>query len=127
MEFTSYGYDVFTSEVDDHGVDFVAKRKDTPFLEVQVKATRGSYVFIRKDKIKLDETHLICYLLFCDGALPEIYVFPATVWNSPNAVFVSHDYEKPGQTSKAEWGINYSAKHRRLLEPYKAELYFSGH
>ena len=25
MEFTSYGYDVYTSEVDDHGVDFVAR------------------------------------------------------------------------------------------------------
>lgn len=27
MEFASYGFDVFTSEVDDHGVDFVAKGK----------------------------------------------------------------------------------------------------
>ena len=25
MEFTSYGYDVYTSEIDDHGVDFAAK------------------------------------------------------------------------------------------------------
>lgn len=25
MEFSSYGFDVYTSEVDDHGVDFVAK------------------------------------------------------------------------------------------------------
>lgn len=28
MEFTSYGYDVYTSEVDDHGVDFVARKKE---------------------------------------------------------------------------------------------------
>jgi len=27
MEFTSYGFDVFTSEIDDHGIDFIAKRK----------------------------------------------------------------------------------------------------
>ena len=25
MEFASYGFEVYTSEVDDHGVDFVAK------------------------------------------------------------------------------------------------------
>ena len=25
MEFASYGYDVYTSEVDDHGVDFCCK------------------------------------------------------------------------------------------------------
>ena len=28
MEFSSYGYDVYTSEVDDHGVDFVAKNTE---------------------------------------------------------------------------------------------------
>ena len=25
MEFASYGFDVYTSEVDDHGVDFIAR------------------------------------------------------------------------------------------------------
>ena len=25
MEFASYGFEVYTSEVDDHGVDFIAK------------------------------------------------------------------------------------------------------
>lgn len=29
MEFTSYGFEVYTSEVDDHGVDFVAKQPKT--------------------------------------------------------------------------------------------------
>lgn len=29
MEFTSYGYDVYTSEIDGHGVDFVAKNPKT--------------------------------------------------------------------------------------------------
>ena len=51
MEFTSYGYDVYTSEVDDHGVDFVAKSPQGVFLEVQVKAVRDNYVFIRKNNI----------------------------------------------------------------------------
>ena len=37
MEFASYGYDVYTSEVDDHGVDFVARDIVTgTFYEVQV-------------------------------------------------------------------------------------------
>ena len=33
MEFTSYGYDVYTSEVDDHGVDFVARDVKTDMSE----------------------------------------------------------------------------------------------
>lgn len=125
MEFTSYGYDVYTSEVDDHGVDFVAKSPEGVFLEVQVKAVRDNYVFIRKDKIELDDRHLVCYMRFNDGALPEVYIIPATVWNTPNAAFVSRDYDKPDQKSKPEWGINYSAKNKALFEPYLAENFFS--
>ena len=32
MEFTSYGYEVYTSEVDDHGIDFVAQNPTTKEL-----------------------------------------------------------------------------------------------
>ena len=54
MEFTSYGFDVYTSGVDDHGVDFIAKNKAGDYFEVQVKSVRNdNYVFIRKDKIEL--------------------------------------------------------------------------
>lgn len=46
MEFTSYGFEVYTSEVDDHGVDFVAKYPGTStYYEIQVKGSgKGSYV-----------------------------------------------------------------------------------
>lgn len=47
MEFASYGLDVYTSEVDDHGIDFIAKTKNGNFLEVQVKAVRETnYIFM---------------------------------------------------------------------------------
>ena len=48
MEFTSYGYDVYTSEVDDHGVDFIAKNPTGHFWEVQVKAVRELFCVSRK-------------------------------------------------------------------------------
>ena len=64
MEFTSYNYEVYTSEVDDHGVDFVAKAPGTnTFCEIQVKSMcKGSYIFISKDKIEMDDRHLVCFL-----------------------------------------------------------------
>lgn len=34
MELTSYGFYIFTSEVDDHGVDFVMKNSKGHFFEV---------------------------------------------------------------------------------------------
>lgn len=121
MEFTSYGYDVYTSEVDDHGVDFMAiNLQNDKTYKVQVKSLlRGSYTFIKKDKIKLDESHLVCLLHFVEGELPEVYVIPATAWENENAVFKNHDeYKKP------EWGLNYSKKNMHLLDKYRAENYF---
>lgn len=129
MEFTSYKYEVYDSEVDDHGVDFVAKDPDTGiFFEVQVKSLckekNSSYVFIQKDKIATDDMHLVCFIYFEDGKMPSVYLFPASVWNNLNDLFVSHDYGKPGQKSKPEWGINYSRKNMPLMDPYRIENYF---
>lgn len=126
MEFTSYKYDVYTSEVDNHGVDFVAKNIETgKYYEVQVKSIlKCNYAFIKKDKINLDKYHLVCLLHFEDGELPDVYIIPATVWKNPNSVFVDRKYSKPQQKTKPEWGINYSKRNISLLEEYKAEKFF---
>lgn len=127
MEFTSYNYEVYTSEVDDHGVDFVAKAPGTnTFCEIQVKSMcKGSYIFISKDKIEMDDRHLVCFLHFEDGKMPDVYIIPITAWKTPNAVLVDRNYDKPGQKSKPEWGINYSKKNRDLLEQYRIEKFFN--
>lgn len=126
MEFTSYRYEVYTSEIDDHGVDFVAKAPDTDvFYEIQVKSMcRGSYIFISKDKTKMDDRHLVCFLHFEDNEMPAVYIIPITAWKNPNAVLVDRNYDKPGQKSKPEWGINYSKKNKHLLEQYRIEKFF---
>lgn len=126
MEFASYGYDVYTSEVDDHGVDFVARNPaDAQYYEIQVKSIRNwGYVFVPKDKMEISSTRLVFLLRFTDGNLPDCYVISSMAWASPNALLVDRNYEKPGQTSKPEWGINLSKKNLLLLEPYREEQYF---
>lgn len=126
MEFTSYGYDVYTSEVDNHGVDFVVKNpNNNHFYEVQVKSIcKCNYAFIKKDKILLDDYHLVCLLHFIDGELPDMYIIPATVWKSPCRLFADRKYNKQGQKTKPEYGINYSKRNLNLLNKYTAEKYF---
>ena len=127
MEFASYGFEVYTSEVDDHGVDFVAKLPNSNrFLEVQVKSVRDfGYTFITESKMpQLSEDRLVCYLHFEDNKLPDVFVIPATVWANPNAVFVHRKYDKPGQKSKPEYGISISRKHYDLLKPFVADEFF---
>ena len=124
MEFTSYGFDVYTSEVDDHGVDFIAKSRDGTYYEVQVKSVRNdNYMFIRKNKIEIDARHLVCFIRFIDGELPDCYVFPATVWEHPDpndTLFTSKDYE--GLKSDPEYGINVKKKENlAAMQKYKVD------
>ncbi len=116
MEFTAYGFDVYSSEVDDHGVDFIAKNKNGEYLEVQVKAIcKTNYMFIKKEKIVLDNKHIVALLRMEDNEEPEMFVFPAIVWKKPNDVFKDRSY--------GEWGFNYSKKNRKLIEKYLSEVY----
>ncbi|MGN0618400.1 MAG: DUF4365 domain-containing protein [Ruminiclostridium sp.] len=126
MEFTSYGFEVYTSEVDDHGVDFVVKYHSTAtYYEIQVKACRKSkYVFEPKDKMPLSETRILCLLNFREGKLPDMYLIPSLEWMNPNGVLVDREYDKPGQKSKPEWGINVSTKNLPALEKYRASRFF---
>jgi hypothetical protein len=124
MEFASYGFEVYTSEVDDHGVDFIAKLPgENRFYEVQVKSLRDyGYIFMAKSKMpELSDERLICFLHFIDGKLPDVFVIPASAWKNPNAILVDRKYDKPGQKSEPEWGVNVSKKNYNLLSKYSAD------
>lgn len=108
MEFASYGFEVYTSEVDDHGVDFIAKLPDgSRFYEVQVKSVRDyGYVYIAKSKMPiLSENRLVCCLHFINGQLPAVFVIPATAWSVPNVVLVDRKYDKPGKKVSLNGGL----------------------
>ena len=121
MEFASYGLEVYTSEVDDHGIDFVAKTKSGRFLEIQVKSVRQTnYVFMQKEKWNIEDTNVyLALLLFEDGKLPDAYLIPAKAWKTPSALLCDKDYE--GLKSKPEYGLNLSKKNMHLLREYKLE------
>jgi len=121
MEFASYGFEVYTAEVDDHGIDFIVKSKDGSFFEIQVKSVRQTgYVFMQKEKWNIDNSNTyLVLLLFKDGFLPEIYLMPATAWKTLNALLSDKDYE--GLKSKPEYGIILSKKNMQILHLYKFE------
>jgi len=121
MEFASYGFEVYTSEVDDHGIDFIVKTKSGIFLEIQVKSIlKSKYVFMQKEKWDIESpTTYLSLLLFEDGKLPETYLIPATAWKNPNTLLCDKDYE--GLKSKPEYGLNLSKKSMQLLQDYRLE------
>ncbi|MBN2794581.1 MAG: DUF4365 domain-containing protein [Clostridia bacterium] len=125
MEFSSYGLEVYTSEVDDHGIDFIAKTKLGNYIELQVKSARHTnYVFMQKNKwnIESESTYLVL-LIFADNKLPDVYLVPATDWKMPNTLLSDKNYE--GLKSVPEYGINISKKNEHLLNNYKLEAIMS--
>lgn len=123
MEFVSYGFEVYTSEVDDHGIDFVAKTANGRFLEIQVKSLRwgqSNYVFMQKEKWDINNPNLyLVLIIFTDTQLPTTYLIPSTAWQMPSALFTDKDYT--GLKSKPEYGLNLSMKNMPLLEPFRIE------
>ena len=122
MELTMYGYEVYTSEIDDRAIDFIARRGPN-FIEIQAKCLRKyGYIFIPKHLFKPRKDVFVAVGLLFDGKEPEAYLVPSTLWLEPNKVFVSNDYGAPGQKSKPEWGINVSRKNIEALKPYALEI-----
>lgn len=121
MEFTQHGFDVYSSEVDDRGIDFVVRKERmnnmTNYYDVQVKSVReNGYVFFPKDKFNLRGNLLAAVVIFPEGEMPLIYLIPSLVWKTTDALLVSHDYE--GKKSDPEWGLNISDKNMPLLERF---------
>lgn len=119
------GFDVKTIDADDHGVDFEAEKNGINY-KVQVKAITGkNYQYISKNKIEIDDKFIVCYIRYNKDIWPEVYIFPSTVWLNPNKAFVDKNYDKPGQNSKPEYGINYSKNTVDILKQYVADNFFN--
>lgn len=116
MEFTLYGFCVYTSEVDDRGIDFIIK-KDNQYFDIQVKSVRNNnYIFLQKEKFKIRENLIAAVILFNQLSPPELYLIPSIEWENPNGLLISRDYID--KKSKPEWGLSITKKNKILLEKY---------
>lgn len=107
--------------MDDHGIDFVVRGKKN-YFSIQVKSAQAStgYVFMGKEHFDIeDESLYLCLLIFEHEKLPEMYLIPATAWKTETDLLRYRPYDKPGQKSKPEYGINISKKNMHMLNKYK--------
>ena len=129
MFFTMENLDVYTSEVDDKGIDLVVRLDKSIHLDIQVKAIRlkkSSYVFITKKNWPAEDMSrknlFLALVILKNGVAPESYLIPASAWLEPNELLRNRDYEGAGNISKPEWGVNISHKNMHLLNQYMLPL-----
>jgi len=119
MEFTMFGFDVYTSEVDDSGIDFIIKKGDDQYHGIQVKSIRmekTNYIFFPKDKFHLKKNLLAAVVIFENGKKPSLFLVPSNAWLEQDSLLVEYDYE--GKKSKPEYGLRLSRKNLPLLNRF---------
>jgi hypothetical protein len=116
MEFILHGCDVFTSEVDDHGIDFVIRTRAGRHYDVQVQSYRpasNKYVYLQKSVPHL--TPIASGPGAVRGWEPAaLFLVPSCIDGAPNPILESRDYGE-GKKSDPEWGLTLSRKKLALL------------
>jgi hypothetical protein len=116
----SHGLDVYSTEVDDRGIDFVVKKDHETYFDIQVKSIRGrNYIFFPKSKFTPRRNLFAAVSVFIEGEDPHLFLIPSTDWLAPNDLLVERNYE--GLPSPPEWGLNISRKNWQVLEGYRIE------
>jgi hypothetical protein len=118
MEFTRYGFDVYEPEVDERGIDFVIRKSEGKYYEMQVKSKRDlAYVYFPKEKFQLSKNLYAVIVLFLENSEPpQLYLIPSTKWRHPNSLFKSRNYV--GRKSKPEWGLELNKRNYAMLKSF---------
>jgi hypothetical protein len=116
-----WGFDVYSSEIDDRGIDFVIRKDASTYFDIQVKATRGyNYIFMQKEKLNIAPNLFIAFVLLLENKPPTLYLIPSEIWKTPNKLFVGRNYGGE-KISKPEWGLAISSRKMDLLEAFRFE------
>ena len=119
---TLSGFDTYYNDVDDKGIDFILRLDNNKHIDIQVKTIRTNtgYVYVSKEtwKNELRDNLYLALVLLDNHKMPTIYFIHSNAWLSPNELLKDRNYEKEGQKSKPEWGVNVSQKNMGLLHQY---------
>ena len=120
MEFTQHGFEVYSSEVDDRGIDFIVRKDHSTYYDIQVKSIRNNgYVFFPKKTFTLRKNLIAALIIFIESQRPQLYLLPSLSWKKPDRLLRDHQYV--GKKSNPEWGLNLSQRNIPLLTRFKFE------
>jgi hypothetical protein len=120
MEFAMYGLLVFTAEVDDRGIDFVARNNEGLHFDVQVKTITGrNYTFISESKFY--ENLVVSLVVLNQLSPPEIYLFRKDDWSNEKHKDALLTHRKYPNAKEPEYGVNITKAREPLLQDFLFE------
>jgi hypothetical protein len=123
MELTLMGHDVFTSEIDDKGIDFLLRvdgENKPNYFDAQVKTIRKEtlpYVFMKKSKFPIRKNNLLILVMLSEADGVEVFLIRSTEWNKTNDLFVSRDYLNT--PTPPEWGLRLARRRIHKLDKFR--------
>ncbi len=127
MRLIEAGYEVYSAEVDDRGIDLLLRTGPGRCLEIQVKSVRNRNVTsIKKSCLgetrgevesRLRSGYCMLFMLFEDGVEPQVYLIPGYAWFAPNIAIKD---DKVGDKNTGPClVVQPSKRNEPLLEPYR--------
>lgn len=121
MAFTLEGFEVYTTEYDDRGIDFVIRNSTGRFYSVQVKATgHSANPFISESKFIDSEDFLVCAVRLVEGSEPSIYLARGCDWSEASDCL---HYNASGGSAGPYYEVRFSDKHKQSLERHSFPVY----
>ncbi len=117
-EFIKSGLDVFSSEVDDKGIDLVLKNAKGEYFDIQVKATNQNYVFMRKEVFHPRENLYVALLILNKKGEQLFALVPSLDFKKRDKPDFLKDNDYPGKKSKPEYGIYTSEKYTKEIKEH---------
>lgn len=121
MAFTLEGFEVYTPEWDDHGVDFVIRRPGGTLYNVQVKTTDpATNPFIYESRFQLSDDFLLVAVRVVDGQAPDLYVARGSEWKTPGRCL---NHNSKGGTAGPYFELRLSPRYTNELARFRFDVY----
>ena len=91
--------------------DIIAEFKNEDAIKIIVRTVspESQYTWISQTKFDIYDEQLFMAVLYKKSSSDKIiYLISATEWQNTDGPFKTKNYDKPGQVSKPEYGINFS-------------------
>jgi len=121
MAFTLEGFEVYNTEYDDRGIDFVIRNSLGKFYSVQVKATdENSNPFIRKEKFQSSDDFMLCAVRLVENKPPSLYLALGVDWTKDTECL---HFNPEGGASGPYYEMRFSNKYLDELSQHEFQIY----